>query len=96
MEIKYYIGMKEVSMAAFEKAEKEAMADGRMIKSTATVDGYPTYTMENGTVVRGDKKGGFNVMLDGKVGPSINLATMNEWVQDEPTDVGKGMFFVQE
>lgn len=95
MEIKYYIGMKEVSMVEFEEAEKQAMKDGRIIKSSKTVDTYPTYTLENGTVIRGDKEGGFNEMVDGNVGPKWNVGTMSEWIQGENTDIGKGIFFVK-
>lgn len=93
MEIRYYIGMNEVSMSDFEEAEKQAMKDGRIIKSSEVVDTYPTYTLENGTVIRGDKNGAFNEMVDGQVGPKWNLGSMNEWVQGENTDVGKGIFF---
>ncbi|MBD5560061.1 MAG: hypothetical protein HDQ87_06865 [Clostridia bacterium] len=96
MEIKYYIGMNEVSMSAFEDAEKQAIKDGRTIKSSSMVDTYPTYTLENGTIIRGDKNGGFNEMVDGKPGKKWDLGTMNEWVQGESTNQGKGMFFIPE
>lgn len=95
MEIKYYIGMDEVSMSDFEEAEKKAMEDGRIIKSSEVAGSYPTYTLENGTVIRGDKNGGFNEVVNGSVGPKWEVATVNEWVQGENTDVGKGVFFVK-
>lgn len=88
--------MNEVSMAEFEAAELQAKKDGRIIRSREDVDSYPTFTLENGTVIRGDKEGGFNRLADGEAEEKWELGSMNEWVQDEPTNVGKGIFFVKE
>lgn len=95
MEIKYYIGMNEVSMTEFEDAEHKAVEDGRTIKSSEIVDGYPTFTLENGVMIRGDKNGGFNRVENGQIEEKWEPGTVNEWVQDEPTDTGKANFFVK-
>lgn len=95
MEIKYYIGTNEVSMAEFEGAELQAKKDGRIITGRGEEDSYPIYTLQNGTVIRGDKKGEFNRMENGQVMEPWLLGSMNEWVQGETTDQGKGIFFVK-
>lgn len=93
MDIKYYLGMQEVSYQEFQEKKKEELEAGHGIKSSQMVDGYPEYTLEDGTVIRGDKDGQFSEVVDGKLEGSWMPGTENDWAQGEPMDVGEGVFF---
>lgn len=93
MTIKYYLGMEEVPRSVYEVAKANALEAGEGIKSSEVVDGLPEYTLENGTVIRGNGQGGFNRVDDGQVLEPWIPGTENEWIQQEPTDVGQADFF---
>lgn len=93
MTIQYYVGNKELSFAEFEKIKKEQLELGHGIAGTKEVDGYPEYTLDNGTVIRGNKLGEFNRMQGGEVMEEWLAGTENEWSQGEPMHEGKADFF---
>lgn len=95
MTIKYYLGDEEVPYDVYQAEKTKAEDQGRTIKSSEVVDGYPTYTLVNGTVIRGDKQGSFNRMENGEVMEKWMPGTANEWIQQEPTEIGEVDFFFQ-
>lgn len=93
MTVKYYLGMEEVPYETYQQVKKQELEAGHGLKSSKEVDGYPEYTLEDGTVIRGDKKGNFNAVVDGKLEGEWMPGTENEWAQGEPLDIGEADFF---
>lgn len=85
--------MEEVPREVYEATKAQELAAGNGIKSTEEVDGLPQYTLKNGTVIRGNGQGGFNRVEDGKTMEAWMPGTENEWIQQEPTDLGEAQFF---
>lgn len=96
MEVRFYLGFKQVPEAEFIDKKQDAIAQGNTIAGSETVDGYKEYTLTNGTVIRGNKEGGFNRIEDGKIMEPWQVGTENEWIQGESTDYGKADFFFKE
>lgn len=95
MDEKFYLGYREVSLPEFEEIRDRAEAAGNMIAKSL---GDSTYELENGTIIKGNKDGGFCRLEDGVPVPGERwqAGTVNEWVQGESTDFGKGEFFFKE
>lgn len=91
---KYYIGFDEVSYAEFGVAREQAEQDGTTIASSDRSGKFPEYTLANGTVIRGDDRGGFNRIENGEKKEAWSVATINEWVQGESAGTGKAIFFI--
>lgn len=93
---KFYLGTQEVSRDEYEARKKEELAAGHGIKSSEEVGGYPEYTLDNGTIIRGDKEGFFNRVEDGQLMEIWMPGTVNVWVQQEQTDDGHADFFFKD
>lgn len=96
MDVKFYLGFKQVPETEFLAKRDEAIAEGNTIASYETVDGYKEFVLANGTIIRGNKDGGFNRIEDGKIMESWQVGTENEWIQGEPSENGKADFFFKE
>lgn len=93
MNIKFYIGDNEVTPEEYQEIKTTELAAGNGIKASREADGLPQYTLENGTIIRGDGQGGFYRYEDGEKKEEWVPGTENEWIQQEPTDIGKADFF---
>lgn len=93
MDIKFFMGFKQVSAPEYNAAFQIAQAEGNIIASSSEVDGHKEYTLKNGIIIRGDNKGGFNRVENGEVMEPWQLGSENEYIQGETTDYGSADFF---
>ena len=91
---KYFLGFREVSYEEFQEERAKADEKGYTVAVEREENGYPEYELQNGTVIRGDRQGGFNRMEDGKPKEKWNVGTINEYSQGEATGTGNVAFFM--
>ena len=93
MTIKYYMGFEEVPYDVYQAEKEKAEAEGNVLASKGKAEGFPEYTLKNGTVIRGNRDAGFNRIEDGKRMEEWQVGTADEWAQGESLGTGEVDFF---
>lgn len=91
---KYFLGFEEVPYGKFQTMRENAEEKGYMVVAERKENGYPEYELQNGTVIRGDKQGGFNRLENGKPQEEWNVGTVNQYAQGESMGTGDVIFFM--
>lgn len=91
---KYFLGFEEVPYGKFQEMREFAEEKGNVVVAERKENGYPEYELKNGTMIRGDKRGGFNRMENGMPQEEWSVGTVNQYAQGESMGTGDVLFFM--